>query len=159
MATSRRDWQLEQMGIRQYRLTRPAALRGEVAITIPDDVKVIVICQTMPESASPLWLDLLRAMALTSDRVYCLMLDNVMMIPESVRCAFWLLGLDEAPALPSALQTLLCSTARLSTRCRLIPRRSASFGSRSLTMNTISSLTPSDLTAAYRIELASHAFP
>ncbi|SQI36616.1 DNA polymerase III subunit psi [Leminorella richardii] len=106
MATSRRDWQLEQMGIRQYRLTRPAALRGEVAITIPDDVKVIVICQTMPESASPLWLDLLRAMALTSDRVYCLMLDNVMMIPESVRCAFWLLGLDEAPALPSALQTL-----------------------------------------------------
>ncbi|SQI36617.1 ribosomal-protein-alanine N-acetyltransferase [Leminorella richardii] len=26
-------------------------------------------------------------------------------------------------------------------------------------MNTISSLTPSDLTAAYRIELASHAFP
>lgn len=33
------------------------------------------------------------------------------------------------------------------------------YGSRFVTMNIISSLTPGDLTRAYQIELASHAFP
>lgn len=106
MATSRRDWQLEQMGIRQYQLARPAALRGEVAVAIPDDVKVIVISEALPQTASPLWQDLLRAMALTPAQAYCLTLDNVMMIPENVRCALWLLGQDTPPALPDALKAL-----------------------------------------------------
>lgn len=33
--TSRRDWQLQQLGITQWALRRPTALRGEIAISIP----------------------------------------------------------------------------------------------------------------------------
>ncbi len=34
--TSRRDWQLQQLGITQWSLRRPGALQGEIAIAIPD---------------------------------------------------------------------------------------------------------------------------
>lgn len=33
--TSRRDWQLQQLGITQWSLRRPGALQGEIAIAIP----------------------------------------------------------------------------------------------------------------------------
>ncbi|SUG98018.1 DNA polymerase III subunit psi [Salmonella enterica subsp. enterica] len=33
--TSRRDWQLQQLGITQWALRRPGALQGEIAISLP----------------------------------------------------------------------------------------------------------------------------
>ncbi|MBE8378368.1 DNA polymerase III subunit psi, partial [Leptospira borgpetersenii serovar Hardjo-bovis] len=33
--TSRRDWRLQQLGITQWVLRRPAALLGEIAIVLP----------------------------------------------------------------------------------------------------------------------------
>ena len=33
--TSRRDWQLQQLGITQWSLRRPGALQGEIAIALP----------------------------------------------------------------------------------------------------------------------------
>ncbi len=38
--TSRRDWQLQQLGITQWALRRPTALRGEIAISIPAHVRL-----------------------------------------------------------------------------------------------------------------------
>ncbi|MDR0807047.1 MAG: DNA polymerase III subunit psi [Enterobacteriaceae bacterium] len=106
MATSRRDWQLEQMGIKQYQLRRPAALQGEVAIILPDSVKVVLLAETLPALSSPLMQDLLRAMLLTSEQIYCLTPEQAMMIPESTRCVFWLMGLEHAPQLPEELAAL-----------------------------------------------------
>lgn len=34
--TSRRDWQLQQLGITQWSLRRPRALQGEIAISLLD---------------------------------------------------------------------------------------------------------------------------
>ncbi|GKX62826.1 DNA polymerase III subunit psi [Pragia fontium] len=106
MATSRRDWQLEQMGIKQYQLRRPTALHGEVAIVIPDTIKLVLLSEQLPALSSPLMLDILRAMQLTSEQVYALMPEQAMMIPENIRCVLWLIGLNEPPSLPTALAEL-----------------------------------------------------
>ncbi len=41
--TSRRDWQLQQLGITQWALRRPGALQGEIAISLPAHVRLIVV--------------------------------------------------------------------------------------------------------------------
>jgi DNA polymerase-3 subunit psi len=33
--TSRREWQLQQLGITRWSLRRPGALQGEIAISLP----------------------------------------------------------------------------------------------------------------------------
>ncbi|WP_159565469.1 DNA polymerase III subunit psi [Budvicia diplopodorum] len=104
--TSRRDWQLQQMGIRQYQLRRPAALHGEVAIVLSDNVRVVLLAQTPPAFTSLLLQDILRAMSLSQEQVYCLTPEQAMMIPENAHCAFWLMGLDEPPELPAFVASL-----------------------------------------------------
>lgn len=59
--TSRRDWQLQQLGIAQWTLRRPAALQGEVAITLPEHVRLVMVAQTLPPLTEPLISDVLRA--------------------------------------------------------------------------------------------------
>ena len=41
--TSRRDWQLQQLGITQWSLRRPGALQGEIAIAIPAHVRLVMV--------------------------------------------------------------------------------------------------------------------
>ncbi|XPE40743.1 DNA polymerase III subunit psi [Shigella flexneri] len=41
--TSRRDWQLQQLGITQWSLRRPGALQGEIAISIPAHVRLVMV--------------------------------------------------------------------------------------------------------------------
>ena len=41
--TSRRDWQLQQLGITQWALRRPTALQGEIAISIPAHVRLVMV--------------------------------------------------------------------------------------------------------------------
>lgn len=106
MTTSRRDWQLEQMGIRQYQLRRPAALLGEVAMVLPANLKVILLAETLPALSSPLMQDILRAMLLSVEQVYCLTPEQAMMVPEDTRCVFWLMGVAQCPDLPAALTEL-----------------------------------------------------
>lgn len=103
MTISRRDWQLEQMGIKQYQLRRPAALQGEVAVTLSDNVKVVLLCEQPPALSSPFMQDILRAMLLTSEQVCCLTPEQAIMLPENTQCTFWLLGLKEPPSLPASL--------------------------------------------------------
>lgn len=103
MTTSRRDWQLEQMGIKQYQLRRPAALQGEVAVTLSDTVKVVLLCEQPPAFSSPFMQDILRAMLLTSEQICCLTPEQAIMLPENTQCTFWLLGLNEPPSLPAPL--------------------------------------------------------
>ena len=106
MTTSRRDWQLQQMGIKQYQLRRPTALHGEVAIVLPDSVRVILLAPVAPAVTSSLWSDILRAMSLNQEQVYCLVPEQAMMIPENTHCIFWLMGLDELPELPAFVADL-----------------------------------------------------
>lgn len=106
MTTSRHDWQLQQMGIKHYQLRRPTALHGEVAIVLPDSVRLILLTPVIPTVTSSLWSDILRTMSLHQEQVYCLGPEQVMMIPENTHCIFWLMGLDEPPELPSCVVDL-----------------------------------------------------
>ncbi|VTO18296.1 DNA polymerase III psi subunit [Klebsiella variicola] len=44
--TSRRDWQLQQLGITQWSLRRPGALQGEIAISLPEHIRLVMVAET-----------------------------------------------------------------------------------------------------------------
>jgi DNA polymerase-3 subunit psi len=52
--TSRRDWQLQQLGITQWALRRPTALQGEIAISIPAHVRLVMVAEELPALNEPL---------------------------------------------------------------------------------------------------------
>ncbi len=58
--TSRRDWQLQQLGITQWSLRRPGALQGEIAIAIPAHVRLVMVANDLPALTDPLVSDVLR---------------------------------------------------------------------------------------------------
>lgn len=59
--TSRRDWQLQQLGITQWSLRRPGALQGEIAISLPEHIRLVMVAETPPSLTEPLIGDILRA--------------------------------------------------------------------------------------------------
>ncbi|GHL36541.1 hypothetical protein ECZU27_17070 [Escherichia coli] len=66
--TSRRDWQLQQLGITQWSLRRPGALQGEIAIAIPAHVRLVMVANDLPALTDPLVSDVLRALTVSPDR-------------------------------------------------------------------------------------------
>ena len=52
--TSRRDWQLQQLGITQWSLRRPGALQGEIAISLPEHIRLVMVAETPPSLTEPL---------------------------------------------------------------------------------------------------------
>lgn len=100
--TTRRDWQLQQLGITRWTLRRPAVLQGEIALTLPDTVRLVVIAATLPPPGDALVADILRALALSDDAAMWLTPERAAMLPEGAHCNCWLLGVDTPPALSGA---------------------------------------------------------
>lgn len=94
--TSRRDWQLQQLGISQWSLRRPGALKGEIAISLPANIRLLMIGESLPTLSEPLVGDILRALEITSEQVLALTPDRVAMLPQKGHCHCWRLG-NEAP--------------------------------------------------------------
>lgn len=94
--TSRRDWQLQQLGITQWALRRPTALQGEIAISIPEHVRLVMVAEELPALNEPLIGDVLRSLKLTTEQVLQLTPDRVTMLPFDSRCNSWRMGdIDE----------------------------------------------------------------
>lgn len=94
--TSRRDWQLQQLGITQWALRRPTALQGEIAISIPAHVRLVMVAEALPALNEPLIGDVLRSLKLTTEQVLQLTPDRVTMLPSDSRCNSWRMGdIDE----------------------------------------------------------------
>ena len=94
--TSRRDWQLQQLGITQWALRRPTALQGEIAISIPAHVRLVMVAEELPALNDPLIGDVLRSLELTTEQVLQLTPDRVTMLPSDSRCNSWRMGdIDE----------------------------------------------------------------
>ncbi|NDO81225.1 DNA polymerase III subunit psi [Citrobacter sp. NCU1] len=100
--TSRRDWQLQQLGITQWSLRRPGALQGEIAISIPAHVRLVMLAADLPTLNDPLMSDILRALTLSPDQVLQLTPDRVTMLPQGSRCNSWRLGTEEPLLLEGA---------------------------------------------------------
>ena len=97
--TSRRDWQLQQLGITQWSLRRPGALLGEIAISLPAHIRLVMVASEPPSLTEPLIGDILRALTLSADQVLLLTPDRVEMLPQGSRCNSWRLGSREPLAL------------------------------------------------------------
>lgn len=101
--TSRRDWQLQQLGITQWTLRRPTALQGEIAISLPAHIRLVMVSPALSALNDPLVTDVLRALTVTADQVLQLTPDRVAMLPPESHCNSWLLGID-APLPLSGVQ-------------------------------------------------------
>ncbi|WP_312951653.1 DNA polymerase III subunit psi [Superficieibacter sp.] len=100
--TTRREWQLQQLGITRWSLRRPGALQGEIAITLPPHVRLVMIGNDLPALTDPFIGDILRALTLTPDQVLQLTPDRVAMLPQDSRCNSWRLATDEPVTLDGA---------------------------------------------------------
>ncbi|MGV3344904.1 DNA polymerase III subunit psi [Enterobacteriaceae bacterium LUAb1] len=89
---SRRDELLQQMGIVQYQLRRPGALRGEVIISVPTGVKLLVVTATPPDEDDVLFADILRALRLTRPDISLITPEQWAMLREVPPCPHWWLG-------------------------------------------------------------------
>ncbi|CAI1785985.1 DNA polymerase III subunit psi [Serratia quinivorans] len=99
---SKRDWLLQQLGITQWTLRRPGVLQGEVAVSLPPEVRLLVVAQALPEHNDPLFCDVLRSLGLTPAQTYGLTPDQVAMLPEDTECNSWRLGVAESLAVAGA---------------------------------------------------------
>lgn len=90
--STRRDLLLEQMGITQFELRRPMALKGEVAISLPSQVRLVIVIGQLPDLNTPFWQDILRSLSLTDAQVYCLTPEQTVMLPENPAYALWRIG-------------------------------------------------------------------
>lgn len=100
--TTRRDWQLQQLSITQWSLRRPGALQGEIAISIPAHVRLVMVGETLPPLTEPLVSDILRALTLSPDQVLQVTPERVAMLPQGSRCNSWRLGTDAPLSLEGA---------------------------------------------------------
>ncbi|AUU04510.1 TPA: DNA polymerase III subunit psi [Raoultella planticola] len=92
--TSRREWQLQQLGITRWSLRRPGVLQGEIAISLPGHIRLVMVAENPPSLTEPLARDILCALALSPDQVLQLTPDRVAMLPQDSRCNSWRLGTD-----------------------------------------------------------------
>lgn len=98
----RRDWLLQQLGITQWELRRPAALQGEIAVSLHENVKLLMIAEDLPDLTDPLVNDVLRSLNLEAQQVMQLTPERAAMLPEESRCNSWRLGVSEPLPIPGA---------------------------------------------------------
>ena len=150
--TSRRDWQLQQLGITQWSLRRPGALQGEIAISLPGHIRLVMVAEEPPSLTEPLISDILRALALMPEQVMQLTPERVAMLPQDARCNSWRL----APTRRCCWRALsFPRPLSMNFRpARLLAWRS---GNRFAHMNTIST-NPADLPRAWQLKRAPTLF-
>ncbi len=124
------------------------ALQGEIAISLPAHVRLIVVAEELPALNEPLMRDILRALTVSPDQVLPAP-ERVAMLPQGSRCNSWRLGTtrrSNSKALRSRRRRLMNSGQ---TR-----RHAPHYGNKSANMNTISILSTTDLPAAGRLSNA-----
>ncbi|WP_041456024.1 DNA polymerase III subunit psi [Pantoea ananatis] len=92
--TSRRDWLLQQMGITQYQLRRPRVLQGEIAVRLLPYTQLIIVAENPPGLQEPILRDVLHTLSLKPTQVMTVTPDQLQMLPETLNCAGWLLGVE-----------------------------------------------------------------
>ncbi|MBW7981558.1 DNA polymerase III subunit psi [Enterobacillus tribolii] len=94
---SRRDILLQQMGITQWVLGRPAVLQGEVAISVPAHVRLLIV-SAQPVSADDVMVgDVLSALRLERAAAMLLTPEQYAMLPPEAAHDAWLLGEEITP--------------------------------------------------------------
>ncbi len=92
---------LEIITVAQQDFT-PGALQGEIAISLPEHIRLVMVAETPPSLTEPLIGDILRALAVTPDQVLQLTPERVAMLPQDSRCNSWRLGTEASLPLAGA---------------------------------------------------------
>lgn len=98
----RRDWLLQQLGITQWELRRPAALQGEIAVSLHENVRLLMVAEALPDLNDPLVNDVLRSLNLDAQQVMQLTPERAAMLPGDSHCNSWRLGVSEPLPIPGA---------------------------------------------------------
>jgi DNA polymerase-3 subunit psi len=73
-------------------------LQGEIAISIPAHVRLVMVAEELPSLTETLVSDVLRTLKVSADQVLQLTPERVAMLPPESRCNSWRLGVaDETP--------------------------------------------------------------
>lgn len=103
--TSRRDLLLQQMGISQWQLVRPEALKGAINIAVPESVRLVIVShQNLLQQ--PIIQDLLRSLTLDSTQVLNITFEQLAYLQVNHTVNYWLLhkNADEIHRTLSGLQ-------------------------------------------------------
>ncbi|WP_233114666.1 DNA polymerase III subunit psi, partial [Aggregatibacter actinomycetemcomitans] len=88
--TSRRDLLLQQMGISQWQLVRPEALKGAINIAVPESVRLVIVShQNLLQQ--PIIQDLLRGLTLDSTQVLNITFKQLAYLQVNHTVNYWLL--------------------------------------------------------------------
>ena len=104
---SRRDVLLQQMGISQWQLVRPEALKGAMNITVAEPIRLVIISQ-QNLLQQPVVQDVLRSLNLNSEQVLNITFEQLAYLQVNHKVRYWLLSQntsenDRTLALPQPL--------------------------------------------------------
>ncbi|WP_288677617.1 DNA polymerase III subunit psi [uncultured Aggregatibacter sp.] len=88
---SRRDVLLQQMGISQWQLVRPEALKGAMNITVAEPIRLIIISQ-QNLLQQPVVQDVLRSLNLNSEQVLNITFEQLTYLQVNHKVSYWLLS-------------------------------------------------------------------
>ncbi|WP_109077626.1 DNA polymerase III subunit psi [Aggregatibacter kilianii] len=87
---SRRDILLQQMGISQWQLVRPEALKGAINIVVPEHIRLVIVSrQNLLQQ--PIMQDLLRSLALDGSDVLNITFEQLSYLQVEHAVSYWLL--------------------------------------------------------------------
>lgn len=98
--SQRRDQLLQQLGITQWQLRRPDALKGLVGSPLPSSIRFVLLADPLPSLSTPLLQDVLRTLQLTEQQVLCCTPTSLAGLPQAA--LYWSLG-DWAVKTPSRM--------------------------------------------------------
>lgn len=99
---SRREWRLQQLGITQWVLRRPAVLQGEIAVTLPHDARLVLVTERVSALSDPFIMDVLRSLGVHENQVLEVTPERAVMLPAGKHCNSWCLGTDVPLAISGA---------------------------------------------------------
>ena len=88
---SRRDVLLQQMGISQWQLVRPEALKGAMNITVAEPIRLVIISQ-QNLLQQPVVRDVLRSLNLNSEQVLNITFEQLTYLQVNHKVSYWLLS-------------------------------------------------------------------
>ena len=88
---SRRDVLLQQMGISQWQLVRPEALKGAMNITVAEPIRLVIVSQ-QNLLQQPIVQDVLRSLTLDSEQVLNITFEQLTYLQVNHEVSYWLLS-------------------------------------------------------------------
>ncbi|WP_253306118.1 DNA polymerase III subunit psi [unidentified bacterial endosymbiont] len=88
--SQRRDQLLQQLGITQWQLRRPDALKGLVGSPLLSTIRFVLLADPLPSLSTPLLQDVLKTLQLTEQQVHCCTPASLAVLPKAA--LYWSLG-------------------------------------------------------------------